>query len=203
MTLPAFVDFLPDATRGTVRLARSRRRTALLALLLLALTLGASVHSLNSARRAEAAKTVGLRLVSNQMGVEEVLDRMAAERNELERALRITDGFVPSITPSAVVATITHLMPERIVLTGVRIAAEDSPRQLTVLLRGHAAGTTEVQQLQTSLAGHPAFHGVAISESRAAEVQQRRVQEFSIGFQVPLTLRLREDREIRRPEAIQ
>lgn len=203
MSLPTMVDFMPEETRRVVRGARSRRRSGLLAGLMMVMALGASVHSWNTARRADAARAVGAQLVSNQVGVEEVLDRMTLERNELDRALRITDGFVPAVTPSAVMATVTHLMPERAVLTGVRIAAEDTPRQLTVILKGHAAGTSEVQQFQARLAAHPAFRGVAVSESRAAEVDQRRVQQFSIGFQVPLSLRLREPAGAPRQEVIQ
>jgi len=191
---------MPDQARRAVRGARARRRSALLAGLLFTLSLGVSAHSWNAARKADASRAVGAQLVANQVGVDEVLDRMTAERNELERSLRVTDGFVPAVTPSAVVATITHLMPERATLTGVRIAAEDSPRQLTVLLRGHAAGTTEVQQFQSRLAAHPAFRGVTISESRAAQVRERPVQEFAISLHVPLSVRVR---GVNRPEAIQ
>lgn len=203
MNAPVAIDFLPDELRRTVRAVRARRRSGLLGLLLLAVSAGVSVHSWNSARKADADRTVGAQLVANQVGVDEVLDRMSAERSELERALRITDGFMPTVTPSSVVATVTHLMPERTVLTGVRIAAEDSPRQFTVILKGHAAGTADVQQFQARLAGHPAFRGVTISESRAAEVQQRHVQEFSIGFQVPLAVQVRESKAAPRQEVVQ
>lgn len=186
MTLPLPVDFMPDSVRRAVRSTRSRQRRMLLGLLLLVLSVGVSGHSWNSARRADAARAVGAQLVANQVGVDEVLDRMTAERDEIERALRITEGLRPVTTPSAVLATVTHLMPERAVLTGMRLAAEDSPRQFTVVLRGHAAGSADVQRFQASLASHPAFRSVTISESRAAQVQERNVQEFSIAFQVPL-----------------
>ena len=106
MTLPLPVDFMPDSVRRAVRSNRSRQRRMLLGLLLLVLSVGVSGHSWNSARRADAARAVGAQLVANQVGVDEVLDRMTAERDEIERALRITEGLRPVTTPSAVLATI-------------------------------------------------------------------------------------------------
>jgi hypothetical protein len=197
------LDFMPEGVHRAVRVARSRRRRALLGGLLLALCAGTSLHSWNTARRADGERAVSAQRVANQVGVDEVIDRMMVEREDLERSLRISDGFMPSVNASAVVATLTHLMPARTVLHGARIAMEDSPRQLNVTLRGHAAGTAEVKQLQDSLAAQPGFQRVTVSESRGLEFRDRRVQAFAISFQVPLQVRVRTVRDAVRQEAVQ
>jgi hypothetical protein len=203
MNLPVALDFMPESVHRAVRVARSRRRCALLGGLLLALCAGTSLHSWNAARRADGEREVSAQRVAHQVGVDEVIDRMTVEREDLERALNITDGFMPSVTPSAVVATLTHLMPARTVLHGVRIAMEDNPRQLAVTVRGHAAGIAEVKQLQDSLAAQPAFQRITVSESRGMEIRDRRVQAFAISFQVPLQVRVRAARSPVRQEVVQ
>ena len=188
---PILLDFLPDDLRRTVRMQRSKRRSGLLAGLLLVLSVGVSIHSWNSARQADAARTVGAQLVANVPGVDEVMDRMASEHSELERALRVTDGLVPPITASVVIATLTHMLPEQVTLAGLRLETEDAPRQMTVMLKGFAASNADLSEFERRLAAAPAFGAVTVSESKATEYMGKRVEEFTVSFQVPLDVQVR------------
>lgn len=194
---PNLIDFLPDDLRRTVRNQRSRRRSGLLAGLLMVLSLGVSIHSWNSARQADAARSVGAQLVANVPGTDEVMDRMASEHSELERALRVTDGLVPPITASVVIATLTHMLPEHVTLAGLRLETEDAPRQMTVMLKGYAASNADLMQFERRLAGAPAFEAVTVSESKASEYMGKRVEEFTVSFQVPLDVQIREPGALR------
>lgn len=194
---PNLIDFLPDDLRRTVRNQRSRRRSGLLAGLLMVLSLGVSIHSWNSARQADAARSVGAQLVANVPGTDEVMDRMASEHSELERALRVTDGLVPPITASVVIATLTHMLPEHVTLAGLRLETEDAPRQMTVMLKGYAASNADLMQFERRLAGAQAFEAVTVSESKASEYMGKRVEEFTVSFQVPLDVQIREPGALR------
>ena len=194
---PTLVDFLPEDLRRTVRHRRSRRRSGLLAGLLMVLSLGVSIHSWNSARQADAARAVGAQLVANVPGTDEVMDRMASEHSELERALRVTDGLVPPITASVVIATLTHMLPEQVTLAGLRLETEDAPRQMTVMLKGYAATNADLMTFERRLAGAPAFEAVTVSESKATEYMGKRVEEFTVSFQVPLDVQLRDPSALR------
>ena len=188
---PKLIDFLPDDLRRTVRSKRAKRRSGLLAALLLVLSVGVSIHSWNSARQADAARLVGAQLAANVPGVDEVMDRMASEHSELERALRLTDGLVPPICASAVLATLTHMLPEHVTLAGLRLETEDAPRQMIVMLKGYAASNADLMEFQRKLAAAPAFEAVTVSESKASEYMGKRVDEFTVSFQVPLDVHLR------------
>jgi hypothetical protein len=88
------------------------------------------------------------------------------------------------------------MLPEQMSLHGMRIEAEESPRQLQVMLKGQAANGAALADLERRLAGCPAFTGVTMSERKAAESMGRRVEAFTVTFQVPL------DVQIRRPTAM-
>jgi len=187
------LNFLPDVVSREVRAHGSRRRTSLLGLLLLALSLGVGAHSWNSFRRAEAARDVTTQLASNAdtPALTDVIDRLAFDQSELERALRVTDGLVPAIPTASVVATVTHMLPEQMTLHAIRIESEDSPRQLQVVLKGCAGTGESLGDFERRLAGCAAFAGVTMSERRAMEWMGRRVEEFTVSFQVPLDVQVR------------
>lgn len=195
----AVINFLPENVGRQVRARRSRRRTGLLALLLLMASLGVGLHSWNSLRRAEASRDVNQQVASSAdtPTLMEVLDRLSFDRSELERALRVTDGLVPSISTASVVATVTHMLPEQMSLDGMRIEAEESPRQLQVMLKGQAANSAALADLERRLAGCPAFRGVTMSERKAAESMGRRVEAFTVTFQVPLDVQIRQPTAMR------
>jgi len=191
------LDFLPTDIQRAVRTQRCKRRSGLLAGLLLVLSAGVGMHSWNSARLADAARVVGAQLVANVPSENEVMDRMAFEQSQLQQALQITDGLVPPILASAVVATITHMLPEHITLSGLRLETEDSPRQMLVVLKGVAASNADVAELERTLAAAPAFRGVTVSENKATEFMGKRVEDFTISFQVPLCVQMQSPHALR------
>jgi hypothetical protein len=83
------------------------------------------------------------------------------------------------------------MLPEQVMLSGLRLEAEDSPRQLQVVLKGCAAGAEPLGEFERRLANCPAFEGVTVSERRATESMGRRVEEFTVSFQVPLDVQVR------------
>jgi Tfp pilus assembly protein PilN len=191
------VDFMPDDMRKVVRNCRARRRTSLLTALMVVLSLGVGVHSWNSAQRADAARAVGAQWVANMPGVDELVDRMTSEHSELERALLVTDGLVPPISASEVLATLTNMLPEHMSLTGLRLETEESPRQMIVMLKGYAASNADLIAFERRLAAAPAFEAVTVTESKASEAIGKRVDEFTLSFQVPLNIQIREPGTLR------
>jgi hypothetical protein len=164
-----------------------------LGLLLLALSLGVGIHSWNSARNAKAVCTVTNQLASraDTPALQEVINRLASDQSELQRALRVTDGVVPAISTASVVATVTHMLPDTTMLSGFRIETEDSPRQLQVLLKGCAASGSALGEFERRLVACPAFSGVTMSERKTTESMGARVEAFTVSFQVPLDVQVR------------
>ena len=191
------VDFMPEDMRKVVRNRRARRRTGLLTALMVVLSLGVGVHSWNSAQRADAARAVGAQWVANMPGVDELVDRMTSEHSELERALLVTDGLVPPISASEVLATLTNMLPEHMSLTGLRLETEESPRQMSIVLKGIAASNADLLAFERRLAAAPAFEAVTVTESKASEAIGKRVDEFTLSFQVPLNVQIREPGTLR------
>ena len=189
MILPV-MDFLPSESRRAVNAMRAKRRIALLGVLLLVFTVGVSVHSWNSARKADADRAVGVLLVANAPGVDEMLDGLAKEQAILTHALRVTDGLVPTILASSVVATITNMLPDHVTLTGMRLETSDAPKQMMVVLNGVAEANTDLAEFEHKLAASSAFRGVTVSESKAGEFMGKRVEEFTVSLQVPLCVQV-------------
>lgn len=192
MSVPV-LNFLPATVHREVRYRRARRRTVLLMGLMLALSMGAGLHSWNSARHASAVRRVSTQLAerTDDQTLSETERRLASEAADLERALQVTDGLVPTISTSNVIATITRLLPEQVSLQGVRIEFEEAPRQFQVLLKGCASSGDTLGDFERKLASCPMFSGVTLSERRTVEWLGRRVDEFTVSLQVPLDVQLR------------
>lgn len=192
MSVP-MLNFLPGTVRREVRYRRARRRTVLLMGLMLALSVGAGLHSWNSARHASAVRRVSTQLAENadDQALSETEQRLSSEAADLERALQVTDGLVPTISTSTVIATISHLLPEQVSLQGVRIEFEEAPRQFQILLKGCASSGDILGDFERKLASCPVFSGVTLSERRTVEWLGRRVDEFTVSLQVPLDVQLR------------
>ena len=189
MNLPV-LDFLPTETRRAVHVQRSKRRIALLGILLLVFSVGVSAHSWNSARKANSERSVGAMLVANAPGIDELMDEFAKEQSILSHALSITDGLVPAISASSVVASITHMLPDQVTLTGMRLETIDAPHQMTVVMSGVSANNTDLPEFERKLAACPAFRGVTVSESKVGEFMGKRVEEFKVSLQVPLFVKV-------------
>lgn len=189
MILPV-MDFLPSESRRAVHAVRSKRRIALLGILLLVFSVGVSAHSWNSARNANSERSVGAMLVANAPGIDELMDEFAKEQSILSHALSITDGLVPAISASSVVASITHMLPDHVTLTGMRLETIDAPHQMTVVMSGVSANNTDLPEFERKLAACPAFRGVTVSESKVGEFMGKRVEEFKVSLQVPLFVKV-------------
>ena len=189
MTLPV-LDFLPSETRRAVHAQRSKRRIALLGILLLVFSVGVSAHSWNSERVAAEDRNVIYSLVSKAPVFDVVMDGFAREQANLTRELRLSDGLFPTISASSVVATITNMLPDHVTLTGMRLETSDEPKQMMVVLSGVAAANTDLVDLENKLAGSAAFRGVTVSESKAGEFMGKRVEEFTVSLQVPLCVQV-------------
>lgn len=189
MILPV-LDFLPIETRRVVHAQRSKRRIALLGILLLIFSVGVSAHSWNSARIADSERTVGAMLVANAPGVDELMNTLAHEQSNLSRALRVSDGLLPTISATSVLATVTNMLPERVSLIGMRLEISDSPRQMLVVMNGVAQTNTDLANFEHKLASASAFRAVTISESKAGEFMGKHVEEFTVSFQVPLCVQV-------------
>jgi len=185
------VDFMPEEVRREIQVRLSRRRSNLLLVLLAMSSLGVGFHSWNSARSADIARSVEAQLAANAPGNEELIARLTSEQVELERALRVTDGLVPPIAASTVIATVSHLLPEKVTLTGLRLDAEDAPRQLQVTLKGFAGNGNDLSDFERQLARFSAFTGVTMSERKVTEFHGRRAEAFSVAFRVPLDVVVR------------
>ena len=122
------VDFLPRDLHRKGLMATSRRRSALLLVLLGAMVVGTAAHSWNRFREAQSRRAVSLALTTSGSKVDDVVDRLAAEQGELRRFLAVYDRLALPIEQSDLVATVTHLMPERTSLGMLRLEVrEDAP----------------------------------------------------------------------------
>lgn len=185
------IDFMPDEVRRDISVRLSRRRSNLLLVLMAVSSVGVGFHSWNSARTAEITRKVEAQLAASANSNPELSQRLSSEQAELERALRVTDGLVSPIAASSLVATITHMLPEQVTLTNLRVDAEDAPHQLQVTLKGFAGSGTGLSDFERQLARCPAFAGVTMSERKTTEYQGRRAEAFSVAFQVPLDVTVR------------
>lgn len=213
------VDFLPRDLQRKGVLAASRRRSALLLALLGCTVVGVAAHSWNRFRQAESRRAVSLALTTNGTGIEEVVNRLAGEQRELRRYLGVYDRLALPVEQSDLLATITHLLPERTSLSMVRLevredlpagseAAEARPapakkapkgasapaparpaRWMDVTIRGYAAGNSELYELERKLSNTAPFESVTVGENRPTDVPGAKLQEFAITCRVPLDVR--------------
>ena len=119
------VDFLPRDLHRKGLMAVSRRRSALLLALLGAMVVGTAAHSWNQFRQAQSRRAVSLALTTSGSGVDDVVDRLAAEQGELRRFLETYDRLALPLEQSDLLATLTHLMPDRTSLASLRLEVRE------------------------------------------------------------------------------
>ncbi len=213
------VDFLPKDLHRKGLMATSRRRSALLLALLGSVVVGVGAHSWNRFREAESRRAVSLALTTSGSRVDDVVDRLAGEQRELRRFLGVYDRLALPVEESDLVATITHLMPERTSLSMLRLEvreeapakadqadgkaapkakgkakAKEAPakapsRWMEVTVRGFAASNGDLYELERRLANAKPFESVSVSENKPTDVPGSRIQEFAITCRVPLDVR--------------
>ena len=180
------IDFLPPAVRRDAAARLSRRRTGLLAALMIAMSVFAGVHSWNRARTAQADLDLETRMYQQASNIDEMWDRLVVEHQALKRGIEVTDGLVPPVQAANVIAAISRVLPEQVTVSGLRIEREENPRRLQVLMKGFGGSGSEVARFQQQLAECPIFQSVVLAERRTSEVAGRRGEEFSLTMQVPL-----------------
>lgn len=180
------IDFLPAAVRRDAAARLSRRRTGLLAALMIVMSLLAGVHSWSRARAAQADLDLETRMFQQASNIDEMWDRLVAEHRSLKRGIEVTDGLVPPVQAANVVAAISRTLPDHVSICGLRIEREETPRRLQVIMKGFGGTGADVAKFQQQLAECPIFQSVVLSERRTSELAGRRGEEFSITMQVPL-----------------
>ena len=210
------VDFLPREALRRGTFTASRRRSALLLGLLGCMVVGVAAHSWNRFREAESRRSVSLALTTNATKVDDMVDRLADEQRELHRLLAVYDRIALPVEQSDLLATVTHLMPERTSLSMVRLEVKEPPkaadapkgtvqpaapdavpakraagpdRWIEVTVRGYAAGNADLYEFERKLANTRPFEGVTVSENKPIDVPGARVQEFAVNCRVPLDVR--------------
>lgn len=209
------VDFLPSEFRRRGVKAASRRRSVLLLGLLGAMVVGVAAHSWNRFREAESRRAVSLALTTNAAKVDDVVDRLAEQQRELHRYLSVYDRLALPVEQSDLVATITHLMPERTSLSMLRLEVKDDAatkatdaakdkgatpgdaakpaaapsRWMEVTIRGYASGNADLYELERKLANTKPFDAVTVSENKPIDVPGSHVQEFKVTCRVPLDVK--------------
>ena len=180
------IDFLPPAVRRDAAARLSRRRTGLLAALMIVMSVLAGVHSWSRARAAQADLDLETRMFQQASNIDEMWDRLVAEHRTLKRGIEVTDGLVPPVQAANVVAAVSRALPDHVSICGLRIEREETPRRLQVIMKGFGGTGAEVAKFQQQLAECPIFQSVVLSERRTSELGGRRGEDFSITMQVPL-----------------
>ncbi|MFM7809998.1 MAG: PilN domain-containing protein [Planctomycetota bacterium] len=180
------IDFLPAAVRRDAAARLSRRRTGLLAALMIVMSLLAGVHSWSRARAAQADLDLETRMFQQASNIDEMWDRLVAEHRSLKHGIEVTDGLLPPVQAANVVAAISRMLPDHVSICGLRIEREETPRRLQVIMKGFGGTGADVAKFQQQLAECPIFQSVVLSERRTSELAGRRGEEFSITMQVPL-----------------
>lgn len=213
------VDFLPRDLQRKGVMATSRRRSALLLALLGCTVVGVAAHSWNRFREADSRRAASLALTTNGTGLDEVVDRLAGEQRELRRFLGVYERLALPLEQSDLLASITHLLPERTSLSMVRLEvregapatpkdaagakaapakrpngpAQPAPtrpaRWMEVTIRGYAASNSELYELERRLSGTAPFESVTVGENRPIDVPGAKLQEFAITCRVALDVR--------------
>ncbi len=118
------VDFLPGDLRKSGMMLTARRRSMLLIALLCSMVVGAAAHSWNRYRQADAERAVSLQITTNSTKVDDVINKLAAEQQQLTRFLNAYERIALPFETSDLVATITNLLPERTSLGKLKVELE-------------------------------------------------------------------------------
>lgn len=115
------IEFLPPELRRQTFVRASRRRSALLAGLLIALAVGVAAHSWNIYRKANIDRQISMQVCTNSTKVDDVVNKLAADQQALSRFLGVYDQLAIPLDTSDIIATITHLMPDKMSLAMIKL----------------------------------------------------------------------------------
>lgn len=133
------IEFLPPELRRQSIVRASRRRNALLVALMTFLAVGVGAHSWNMYRNAEVDRTLSVEVCKNSAKVDDFVIKLASDQQVITRFLGVYDQIASPLETSDLIATITHLMPERMSLAMIKLESEGGIRALAPV-RGSEAG---------------------------------------------------------------
>ncbi|MDA0802311.1 MAG: hypothetical protein O2819_00935 [Planctomycetota bacterium] len=190
-----FIDLLPaDAAR--LARHRTRFRTMLLTSALAGTTIiGMATHSFVQQRNASISHQVASDLTRNVQDLSDMISPLQRERDHLFREMTAARTLAMPVQSSDVLATVTHLMPERMVLTALTISLESQanpafaaatkpgakrpkvpdPQSISPVIsilrgeiRGVAPDNRSIDELANLLSRTPPFLDVNVEDTRSA-----------------------------------
>ncbi len=128
MKIDFLIDFLPPDLRRRSVLRVSRRRSGLLLALMAVMVVGVAAHSWNAYRTAEADRSASQDFATSSTKVDDVIDKLAADQQAITRFLSVYDQIALPLDTSDLVATLTHILPEKMSLAMIRLEVQsESP----------------------------------------------------------------------------
>lgn len=189
MKVEYLIDFLPPDLRRRAVLRISRRRSLLLLALMFALVVGVAAHSWNTYRVADVDRTISMQVATNSTKVDDVVDQLAADQQAITRFMGVYDQLALPMDVSDVIATVTHLMPERMSLKLLKFTVRTEPtaKEAAEAARGAKAppkshsGSAAAQGAKPDAArstppvrtAYLTIHGFAASTSDVIEFERR------------------------------
>ncbi len=182
------VNLLPSEARQVSALPQRRRALWLSVGLIGSLTFGLTAHSFVSARKATAERDVAQALRESAQQIDDLRDELISERDLLAATVAIHQAVALSVEPSDVVATISHLTPQNMILESLQLQAAEQkapakstksrskakpapvgaahPAAVECTLKGLAPDDRTVQSFADALAATAPFTDVEITEQR-------------------------------------
>ncbi|MSR44668.1 MAG: hypothetical protein EXS15_04825 [Phycisphaerales bacterium] len=172
-----FIDLLPDDSRKIFRQRAAFRLVKLSAVLALSITTGIAINSYVALRNARAEHEVIVQLRDRASKIEELVAQSVGERGTLRGEIAIDAMLRSPVRASAIIATISHLLPEGSWLESMKVSLEEQKLTKTtvagrpvyvILMNGIAPTSQAVQDLAGDLRNSAPFTAVTILEQRAA-----------------------------------
>lgn len=172
-----FVDLLPDDARKIFRRRVHFRIVKLGAVLTLTVTTGVVFKSFVELRKAQAEHEVIVALRDRSSKIDELVSKSANERTILRSEIAADAMLRSPVNTSAIIATVSHLLPSGSWLESMRVVLEEQKNGKTpstnrpiyvVMMNGIAPNAQSVQDFAAELRKTPPFAAVTVLEQRAA-----------------------------------
>ncbi|MBL9141656.1 MAG: PilN domain-containing protein [Phycisphaerae bacterium] len=124
MKVDYLIEFLPPELRRKSVLRASRRRNSLLVSLMILLAVGVAAHSWNLYRKADIDRQVSMQVCTNSAKVDDFVIKLAGEQQAITRFMGVYDQISNPLDTSDLIASLTHLMPEKMSLAMIKFESE-------------------------------------------------------------------------------
>lgn len=172
-----FIDLLPDHTRSIFRQRAQLRLIKLGSLLALTIATGVVTSSFVELRKAQAEHEVIATLRDRSSKIDELVSQAIQERDVLRSEIAADAMLRSPVGASAIIATISHLLPEGSWLESMKISLDEQKHgkavtatrpTYVILINGIATTSQAVQDFANDLRKTRPFAAVTIVEQRAA-----------------------------------